>query len=107
MPVPRAAAAGSRSENGMNPTRYGTRAAVAAAAIAVATCTAAVLLAGCAGAGFNTVPVASSVPRHAAHPPASMAINGEGAGMGPSTGAIGIGFGTGVARGTAPVGRGG
>ena len=84
----------------MNTPRQGTRMLVAAA------CMAAVLLAGCAGAGFNTVPVASSVPQHAAQPPASMAINGEGSGMGPSTGAIGIGFGTGVTRNRAPSGNG-
>lgn len=72
-----------------------------AAITVVAAGAALLLLAGCAGAGFNTVPVASSVPQQAAQPPASMAINGEGAGMGPSTGAIGIGFGTGVARGRA------
>ncbi len=41
--------------------------------------------------GFSKVPPESSLPKTAAHAPASMPVNGSGAGMGASTGTIGIG----------------
>lgn len=58
-------------------------------ALSLATC---IAVGGCAGVGFSRVAPESSLPPTAAQPPASMPVNGSGAGMGQSTGTIGLGI---------------
>lgn len=57
-----------------------------------------IAIGGCAGAGFSKVSSANTAPPTVAKPPASMPLNGAGAGMGPSTGSIGIGIQSGINR---------